>query len=314
MRRLDLSAAARCRGSSLAVPASPRQRPDQQHRRQQSPQDADRRAPRRSRSARRPIGVARHRRAREPVVARAEPRQPRGDHQGVRPEVALLRHRQPRPLDAEPGDGARAGRTRASCRPGLADRRARARSRPPIYFLEPEHRHAPTSNRAAAASARRPAPSAACSAAPAASSAALAGGINVKKGEANVTLSVVNARTTEEEAGRRLCPQEGHQLGRRRRRAAGGAASRRPAPRLPEHRDRPGHRRSPISTPTPSWSASSAASRSARQHRRPWRPKKKKFGIGDDRGVRSASACRAAPFVDELWPLVEHSCIARRAA
>ena len=29
---------------------------------------------------------------------------------------------------------------------------------------------------------------------------ALAGGINVKKGEANVTLSLVNARTTEEEA------------------------------------------------------------------------------------------------------------------
>ena len=29
---------------------------------------------------------------------------------------------------------------------------------------------------------------------------AIAGGINIKKGEANVTLSIVNARTTEEEA------------------------------------------------------------------------------------------------------------------
>ena len=67
------------------------------------------------------------------------------------------------------------------------------------YFLEPNIVSA-NSNSAAAESARRPARSAACSAAPAVSIGGLAGGINVKKGEANVTLSIVNARTTEEEA------------------------------------------------------------------------------------------------------------------
>ena len=72
---------------------------------------------------------------------------------------------------------------------------------------------------------------------------AIAGGINVKKGEANVTLSLVNARTTEEEAltegySRKTDISWGVGGGARLvGRLRGGGRL-----RLPEHRDRPGHR------------------------------------------------------------------------
>ena len=72
---------------------------------------------------------------------------------------------------------------------------------------------------------------------------ALAGGINVKKGEANVTLSLVNARTTEEEA-----LTEGYARKTDISWGAGGGAgwwggfAAAGGVRLPEHRDRPGHR------------------------------------------------------------------------
>ena len=87
---------------------------------------------------------------------------------------------------------------------------------------------------------------------------ALAGGINVKKGEANVTLSLVNARTTEEEAltegyARKTDVSWGAGGGC----AAGGAASRRraaTATRIPRSAR---SSCSPISTPTRSWSRSS---------------------------------------------------------
>ena len=71
----------------------------------------------------------------------------------------------------------------------------------------------------------------------------IAGGINVKKGEANVTLSLVNARTTEEEAltegyARKTDVSWGAGGGARLvGRLRGGGRL-----RLPEHRDRPGHR------------------------------------------------------------------------
>ena len=70
----------------------------------------------------------------------------------------------------------------------------------------------------------------------------LAGGINVKKGEANVTLSVVNARTTEE-LGRKAMPARRTSAGAPAAAAAGGDGFAAPAePWLPEYRDRPGDR------------------------------------------------------------------------
>ena len=83
---------------------------------------------------------------------------------------------------------------------------------------------------------------------------ALAGGINVKKGEANVTLSLVNARTTEEEA-----LTEGYFRKRDLSWGAGGGAGwwggfgggrRRPATRIPRSARSSS---SPTSTPTRSW-------------------------------------------------------------
>ena len=133
------------------------------------------------------------------MVARIEPRQPRGDPQDLRPAVGLLRPRQPRPLDAEPGDGARDGRQwraagRLQRRPGPGqDRRLFPRAR---HRLDQQELGRRRRRRRPRRRDRRPVRRQR----PAASSAALAGGINVKKGEANVTLSIVNARTTEEEA------------------------------------------------------------------------------------------------------------------
>ena len=70
----------------------------------------------------------------------------------------------------------------------------------------------------------------------------IAGGININKGEANVTLSLVNAHTTEESPDRRLCPQDRHQLGCRRRCRLVGRLRSGWRLRLPEHGDRPDHR------------------------------------------------------------------------
>ena len=80
----------------------------------------------------------RHRRARKPVVARTEPRQPRGDPHDVRPAIGLLHAGQPRPLDAEPGDGERAGRGwRAAARPR---RSARGQVKSARIFPRAQHR------------------------------------------------------------------------------------------------------------------------------------------------------------------------------
>ena len=74
--------------------------------------------------------------------------------------------------------------------------------------------------------------------------------------------------------GRRLCPQEGHQLGRRRRRRLVGRLRRGRRPRLPEYRDRPGDRarlsRRLHQAGRPARRASGRALR--RPHRRPSRP------------------------------------------
>ena len=112
---------------------------------------------------------------------------------------------------------------------------------------------------AAAGGARRP-----CSAAGASAVGALAGGINVKKGEANVTLSLVNARTTEEEAlTEGYARKTRRQLGAPAAAPAGGAASRRPAAAAIRTPRSARSSSSPISTPTRSWSPSSAARLSA---------------------------------------------------
>ena len=95
---------------------------------------------------------------------------------------------------------------------------------------------------------------------------ALAGSINVKKGEANVTLDLVNARTTEEEAltegyARKTDISWGAGGGCR----PGGAASRRRARRAIRTPRSARSSSSPISTPTRSWSPSSAAIRQFRR-------------------------------------------------
>ena len=120
---------------------------------------------------------------------------------------------------------------------------ARARSRRRIISSS-RTSSAPTRIAAAAASARRSAASsAACSAAGAARVGAVAGGINVKKGEANVTLSLVNARTTEEEAlTEGYFRKSDFSFGARRRRRLVGRLRGGGRLRLPEYRDRPDHR------------------------------------------------------------------------
>ncbi len=125
----------------------------------------------------------------------------------------------------------------------------------------------------------------------------IVGGINVKKGEANVTLSVVNARTTEEYVVEGYARKKDISWG-----AGGGggwwggfAAAGATATRIPRSARSSS---SPISTPTPSWSASSAGFRTAL---RPQRSKSlKRHGPG---------SALAVPFVDLAPLLVEQICI-----
>ena len=101
---------------------------------------------------------------------------------------------------------------------------------------------------------------------------AIAGGINVKKGEANVTLSVVNARTTEEKLSSTAIPASATLAGAPAVAPAGGAVS---------TGRRHGYQNTEIgqvivldSTPTRSWSPSLADSRRLRRCRRADRPTK----------------------------------------
>ena len=133
------------------------------------------------------------------MVARTQPRQPRGDPQDLRPAVGLLHPRQPRPLDAEPGDGERAGRQWRAA--GAAPTSAEGQVKAADYFLEPD---IVSTNKNSGGGGIGAALGGAIGGLFGGSAGSviggIAGGINVKKGEANVTLSLVNARTTEEEA------------------------------------------------------------------------------------------------------------------
>ena len=124
----------------------------------------------------------------------AQPRQPRGDHQGVRPEFALLHHRQPRPHDAEPRDGARDGEL-GELQQG--SNLGKGQVKAADFFLEPNIVTANQNSGGGGAGAAIGALGGLFGGAGHVIGG-IAGGINVKKGEANVTLSVVNARTTEE--------------------------------------------------------------------------------------------------------------------
>jgi hypothetical protein len=99
---------------------------------------------------------------------------------------------------------------------------------------------------------------------------AIAGGISVKKGEANVTLSIVNARTTEEEAlTEGYARKSDVSFGGGAAAAASGAPSAGPAAAAIRTRRSARSSCSPISMPIPSWSRSSAACPTMRRRAAP---------------------------------------------
>ena len=183
---------------------------------------------------------ARDRAARQGMVARAQPRQPRGDHQGLRPAVGLLHA-----WSTAIGRWA-AGRwsvrwpTRASF--SAESSYGKGQVKAADYFLQPD---IVSTNKNSGGGGAGAAIGGLLGHFGGWGGAvgALAGGINVKKGEANVTLSLVNgANHRGRGADRRLCAQDGRQLGRRRRRWLVGRLRGGGRYRLPEHRNRPDHR------------------------------------------------------------------------
>ena len=131
------------------------------------------------------------------MVARTQPRQPRGDHQGVRPAIGLLHAWSTAAARCTAARWSARWPTRASF--SAAVEHGQGPGQGGGLFPPARHRHANKNSGGSGVGAAAGALGGLFGGFGRAVGA-IAGGINVKKGEANVTLSLVNARTTEEEA------------------------------------------------------------------------------------------------------------------
>ena len=199
----------------------------------------------------------------------------------------------------QPGDGAgdgRPGRAAAAARTW-----ARARSRRPIISSSPTS-SAPTRIRAAAASARRPA-----------ALGGLFGGWRRRRRRARrrdqrqegrgQRHAVAGQRPHHRgrSADRRLFPQDATSAGRAAAAPAGGAASRRPAAAATRIPRSARSSCSPISTPTRSWSPSSAAYPPAPRPRRRSRTKGTLIGASRDMVSRKFGMLAGGAYARRYW-------------